>query len=1158
MSIFTETFQDFVFNQLRIREAALNQNSGRSLGTSKAILKDNTPQPLQAGAFVTNTVSKQCVIRMSSGVDLKEDNDLLEASDGNKDNLTGEGLAIRYMLEGGIPAKDVDFKNNRGNSQLKIIPRGRGTRQFTKGGGADYGSAYGDSYIRSDAKDDFGIVPMPGIIDAQIQTKTAYGSLRDAKINFVCHSRRQLDVLETLYMRPGMPILLEWGWDPYINNSGERTSYFPYLWEWFNKNESINNINKIIHDRINASGGNYDGFVGYVKNFEMKSRPDGGYDCTTELSAMGEVLEGLKGRNDGNTLKDKLGVDYEVDNLEYYLHALHFFCDWGERDIPTGGEGFEGGFSINKNTRNKEYDYITKIASNIIPLVDKKYKSPIDSEQPSNNTEDLNFKERNEPYIKVIQPDGYKNKGGKLDKYLIYKNEKLGVENDELDNTKSSYHYIRWDLLCMILNGEVLETYQQTTTTNEPITKISYRKELPVGGFNTNEYLKYSTFNFLQNTAEITRPSNNQTITINIPDLLDMSVNPEVCLLPHQIRGVKKDNDSSTDEGMVLTGDVADRNIGHIFIGLEHLIKLYEKLRYKGDEVVKDFSMFTFLQTLWEKNINNSCGDTHNFILSTEKTSGDTVRIIDMTKGPEHTLKPKDLYKFTIHGKGNGEDPFYSNRSVNPGYIPPSIVRDFNFNTSIDSKLSSTVAIAAQSPNSISDLDSVSFAAFNRNIQHRFFKETDEGVSPKVQERKANAYDKDLDDVKKMLAYLYDYRINMLRGDKGNPQSSTTALSFINNLESKIISLKSRYSETLTPIPGIYKGYFKKETNLSKSTVIPLKFNCQIDGIGGIVIGNVFKVDKRFLPKGYGGNDMAFAVLTENQTITSGQDWTTEFSGQMLLLDLGKKGPHDDIQIKVKTPTEKITGDYGTDDNYDASREQISPEQQNIDPNLSEIGLGDVVYLKLNDEPSKVRTGTVIDNGELSDNLIGSIPKGYKYLINRHEGYPGEKGLGIVLSRTILDPERFLNNSRAGESLSANTKEYIGYEEVKYEDTDFILINKKDSKGNDILIDRKYFTPGTQQYVNYGDGSPLVFSHTFSEDKYNNNKYAIPFGITYNFYDVREVTWYEIEFREGVIDYIRNNDWFNDDFLGGDDGNIGWMRIDTVQASPEFDPTPQN
>jgi hypothetical protein len=190
------------------------------------------------------------------------------------------------VFEGGIPSKDIDFVNNRGNDKgtpknpIKIIPRGRGTRQFTRGT-QDYGSTYGDPYIRSDAKDGYGIVPMPGITDAEIRTKTAYGSLRDAKINFVCHNRRQLDILDALYMRPGMPILLEWGWDPYINNEGKRESYFPYLWEWFDKNQTINKLNTIIHERINISGGNYDGFIGYIKNFEISSRPDGGYDCTT-------------------------------------------------------------------------------------------------------------------------------------------------------------------------------------------------------------------------------------------------------------------------------------------------------------------------------------------------------------------------------------------------------------------------------------------------------------------------------------------------------------------------------------------------------------------------------------------------------------------------------------------------------------------------------------------------------------------------------------------------------------------------------------------------------------------------------------------------------------------------------------------------------------
>ena len=78
MSIFKETFRDFVFNQLKIREAALNQNSNRLLGTPKVLgkdLKNSGNINLPAGAFYTNTTSRQCVIRMSSGVDLKETNE---------------------------------------------------------------------------------------------------------------------------------------------------------------------------------------------------------------------------------------------------------------------------------------------------------------------------------------------------------------------------------------------------------------------------------------------------------------------------------------------------------------------------------------------------------------------------------------------------------------------------------------------------------------------------------------------------------------------------------------------------------------------------------------------------------------------------------------------------------------------------------------------------------------------------------------------------------------------------------------------------------------------------------------------------------------------------------------------------------------------------
>ena len=153
-------------------------------------------------------------------------------------------------------------------------------------------------------------------------------------------------------------------------------------------------------------------------------------------------------------------------------------------------------------------------------------------------------------------------------------------------------------------------------------------------------------------------------------------------------------------------------------------------------------------------------------------------------------LDPATLYEFKPHGK-------------------ESIVRDFNYNTTIDSKLSATVSIASQSPDAISDLDAVSFAAFNRNIKYRFFKEpTTESNTNRV--KKADRFNKDIETLKTMLAFLYEYKLDILKGDFKDGDDSnlqiSTAKRYIQTLESTIITLKSRYSIS-DPTKNIYKGY---------------------------------------------------------------------------------------------------------------------------------------------------------------------------------------------------------------------------------------------------------------------------------------------------------------------------------------------------------------
>jgi len=342
-----EPFYEYVTTQLNIRKAIIGQGASRieegtgvdsttSINPSsdnaefnkKHYTHGNIAQEIQnlsevliptrrdrGAQFFAYTTQKQCTIRMASGVDVRKENNLL---DEYENHLTGEGLARNWVLEGGV--KGMMGQRSGFN-----------------------GEAYGDPSIRSEASEGFGIVPMPGITDATIDTKSDNGSLREAKVNFVCYNRRQLEVLEALYMRPGYPILLEWGWVPYISNPvGEdypklENDTISILDEFMDAEENLNSLNKKISEYKEQASGNYDGFIGFCKNFSFKVREDGGYDCVTEIIAHGEILESLKTpialapklltASSFKNIKDietgRIPREYEsIDKFLFYLRAI--------------------------------------------------------------------------------------------------------------------------------------------------------------------------------------------------------------------------------------------------------------------------------------------------------------------------------------------------------------------------------------------------------------------------------------------------------------------------------------------------------------------------------------------------------------------------------------------------------------------------------------------------------------------------------------------------------------------------------------------------------------------------------------------------------------------------------------------------------------------
>jgi muramidase (phage lysozyme) len=199
--------------------------------------------------FIHELNTRSAWVRMTSGVNYEGSNE----------------LAKKYVLQGGTLNNSTSLKfglGSKGNSSYDILSPGG-------------------------SKHRLGIRPMPGITGVAIKNKGAYGSLQEATVSFTVWDIKQLEELELLYMRPGYTVLLEFGWD-YTKPSIPR-------YDILNKKDiNLNEAFSEVYNLIIKSKGNYDALLGYVTNYNWSARDDGGYDCTTTIISLGEVLESLK------------------------------------------------------------------------------------------------------------------------------------------------------------------------------------------------------------------------------------------------------------------------------------------------------------------------------------------------------------------------------------------------------------------------------------------------------------------------------------------------------------------------------------------------------------------------------------------------------------------------------------------------------------------------------------------------------------------------------------------------------------------------------------------------------------------------------------------------------------------------------------------------
>jgi len=562
-NILGEPFDDFVKKQIEVRQ--------KKLGNSDSKYSTKTPW-----------------IRLASSVDIQQNTKA--AKDLNNLDFTfndwgSDKLARRAILTGGT----LDLENG--------IWWGYGNSSLTHYDWPNSAYAINDTTVikngatgREDLGDR-GYVPMPGVESVNISYQNN-GALAKATIKIKCYTKRQLALIDYLYLRPGYTLLLEFGWSNYYDNNGNfvaQETFTKPLEDFFfikgGKNQ-YEIYSSIQNEKIKRDG-NYEAFLGKITNFKWSLNKDGSYDCETILTTLGDVIESLKLNVATNGIssptpnpEDKaLEPVITYQNLSK-LHQILF--------------NIHEKASSKSNSSVKTYRYNMKYVTNT-------------SSGLSVMSSTIDFKN------------------------TIWSLTGTTIEEGFFFDTKASQTYIKFGVLCAILQTEFL----------------IYNKNTPVTGFDIKYEDLDNDYNYM-----LTFPGH---ISADPSICLIPITDPDPILLP-QLNNYNfiKQNNKITPEYKYFSFNV-DGNpeddpfkgrISNVFVNINYLSKLATNMSKNENN---NISILDYIKEVLN-GISSALGGINNFSIELDINNG-LIKIYD--KVPQITLQkrqPIEYAKFNIFG----------------------------------------------------------------------------------------------------------------------------------------------------------------------------------------------------------------------------------------------------------------------------------------------------------------------------------------------------------------------------------------------------------------------------------------------------------------------------------------------------------------------------
>jgi len=994
MSIFKDTFKPEIQGQLKARQDAIFER---------------TPEAIQYFN------ARNAWIRMSSAVNVAPS---LGSPPTNE-------LAKKYILQGGT------LYENQSQLRSGVLTQNAAYSILSPGGNPNR----------------LGLRPMPGITGIDIKSLSAYGSLREVEVKFNAWDIRQLEDLELLYMRPGYTALIEWGWVPYLDNNKKLQSNINF-YDIINKAPNKEQIFKDIYvEAVKTYNGNYDAMFGYVKNYSWSAREDGGYDCSTTIVSVGEVLESLKinyapyndldnisktgkiaPRVEGITILDlpdlkKIYSKNILAGLFYELHTIGMKKMSGTQDIGANltivdqVRGSTVYYDLFKKTINiiggdaasstngkigasDEQIYITleslcNLINTHVTFVDSNSKSSfvkcsvLDREYVTNNTTSNPLTGDGyllclahplqlsvDPTVCIIKNPVWAN-GFKINPSTIIPDEAISanlitfpnnkLSDVQLDSVLGQLYYVSIAAK-KIINKQAIVDYLKRVTQQDPdtvkaLTKRHYEK-LKDPNYKVNKPTdsegKYyvdlinatkiednnnidntklnkslaasgvgsqaSLFNFLT-TSNLTNLSEAQ-ITAALGTSAVFTKSDPVATQQAELNKEKKALETVQNKAITSLQYIKNTTrpyfyqdkwetelgiIGNIYVNLNFLYRLAldNNLESLDTKEKKDINLYNFLKSVLSE-IASSTGNVNNFDLFVDPVDS-KIYIIDVNyvDSKPRSEVYKNAFQLEIHNT-------------------KSTVRSYKLESSIFPDQSATVAIGAQVGGGAMATDNNTMLDFNKGLEDR--------IIPKKLDPTTNPNQLDIEKIKSQAQSVTDALKSLYEFFGDQSFSAFTDADFDTDKASD-------YKNSLKDLINFFKNLTK--SNIKNRAIIPTKLSITMDGIGGLVIGHIFKIPEELLPKGYKGDalgsKLGHIVTGVGHSVNNSGDWATNLDAQTIILDDPQGTLSFTEMIEVNPSTGEITT---TDTNKITANKARLKAGSNLSAVISKYGeIGDVSQL---------------------------------------------------------------------------------------------------------------------------------------------------------------------------------------------------------------------